>query len=371
MTWPLSTLRSRLLAGHLAVVAVGVAVLIVAGRQLSSTFVDDHLSSMEHMMPGGGPAATVAFEDGVRDAFNRALWWAAAISAVIATLAATFAASRVLTPLEQVRSMTRRLASGSYSERIPLPDERELAALAVDVNTLAASLEQTEARRLRLVDEVAHELRTPLATMKGYLEGILDGVFEPDDEILSAAIGEVTRMERLSTDLSALSRSEQGRTDLTIQPTEIATAVRQVTDRLAPQFADNDVELEVHDLPNHTINADTDRLSQILTNLIGNALAYTPTGGAVTIDAKATPASGIEVLVADTGKGLSSDQLELVFERFYRADRSVVGGSGIGLTIARNLARLHGGDITVTSDGLGHGSTFRLSLPSTPPEDRP
>lgn len=364
----LTTLRARLLAGHLAVVAVGVIVLIVAGRQLSSAFVHDHLSSMGQMMMGADPAATVAFEDGVRDAFNRALWWGAAISAAIATLAATLAAQRVLTPLEQVRSMTKRLASGSYNERIPLPRERELAALAGDVNTLAASLQQTEARRLRLVDEVAHELRTPLATIKGYLEGVLDGVFEPNEEILAAAIGEVTRMERLSSDLSALSRSEEGRTDLAVQPVDIATAIRQVTDRLAPQFDDNKVGLKVGKLPDHTIDADVDRLSQILTNLIGNALAYTPAGGSVTIDAEVTPGSGTEVSVADNGKGLTSEQLDAVFERFYRADRSATGGSGIGLTIARNLARLHGGDITAISGGLGRGSTFRLTLPSAPPD---
>lgn len=358
------TLRGRLLVSHLAVVAIGATVLIIAGRRLGSVFVDDHLRSMSPMMGGMRPTETLQLEEGIRDAFNRALVWAAIASAAAAAAAAAVASSRVLRPLEQVRTVARRLASGSYHERVPLPTEDELAALAADVNALAEALEETEERRLRLVGEVAHELRTPVATLKGYLEGILDGVFQADSETLTAAVKEAGRMERLAADLSALSRAEDGRIDLILEEVDLARVVTEVAERLRPQFIDQEVRLEVDVIPASTVTIDRDRIAQVLTNVIGNALSYTPAGGLVTIQ---TQESGgmAHVTVTDTGRGLTAEQLAMVFERFYRVDRAAVGGTGIGLTIARRLARLHGGDVSATSTGLGQGSTFTLTIPNS------
>lgn len=364
MTRLFTTLRARLLWSHLAVVVIGVGVLVIAGRQLGEAFVNDHLSAMGPMMGGQVNAMEAAdFEAGVRSSFNRALWWAAGVSAVAAAGAALFAARRLLTPVEEVRAMTRRLAAGAYHERIPLPREAELAALAADVNSLASALDQTEQRRLRLVGEVAHELRTPVATLKGYLEGLLDGVFELDEQILAASIVEATRLERLAADLSTLSRVEDGRIDLHPEPCDLTDLITHVTGRLASQFVDNEVSLIVDDVPPLATMVDRDRVIQILTNVIGNALAYTGPGGSVRVAATATSDQHV-VTVSDTGRGLTNEQLELVFERFYRADRSATGGTGIGLTIARTLARRHGGDLTATSDGPGRGAEFTLALPS-------
>lgn len=366
MTRLFTTLRARLLWSHLAVVVIGVGVLVIAGRQLGEAFVNDHLSAMGPMMGGQANAMeTAEFEAGVRSSFNRALWWAAGVSAVTAAGAALFAARRLLVPVEEIRMMTRRLATGAYHERIPLPREAELAALAGDVNSLALALDQTEQRRLRLVGEVAHELRTPVATLKGYLEGLLDGVFEPDEEILSASIVEATRLERLAADLSTLSRVEEGRIDLQLEPCDLRDLISHVTGRLTSQFVDNDVTLIVDELRPLQSVVDRDRIIQILTNIIGNALAYTQPGGSVRIAASATANQRL-VTVSDTGRGLTAEQLELIFERFYRADRSATGGSGIGLTIARTLARRHDGDLTATSDGSAQGSEFTLTLPHVP-----
>ncbi len=206
------SLQGRLLLSHLGVVVLGVAVLLFAGRQLGSVFVSGHLRSMGGMMGGLGPADSSLLEDGINLAFNRALLWAAIVSSVAAMVAAAFSARAMLRPLGEVRRVARRLASGSYSERVPIPAESELAALASDVNALAQALEDTEQRRLQLIGEVAHELRTPVATLKGYLEGLLDGVFEADPETLTASIREARRMERLANDLSSLSRAEEGPT---------------------------------------------------------------------------------------------------------------------------------------------------------------
>ena len=360
------SLRARLLLSHLAVVVIGVVILLLAGRQLGSVFVDDHLRSMAGMMRGMDMDAAAQLEEGVNSAFNRALLWAALISGGVATAAATYASYRVLRPLDQVRRVARRLATGSYHERVPIPEEEELAAVASDVNALAQALEETEQRRLQLISEVAHELRTPVATLKGYLEGLLDGVFEPDPETLAAGIRETARLERLAGDLSALSRAEEGREDLRAEPLDLGQLATEVARRLGPQFDDKGVALDVETGPPLPVVTDRDRTAQVLTNLVGNALAYTPAGGRVSIrpflDAGMT-----NIEVSDTGTGLTVEQTSLVFDRFYRVDRSAGPGTGIGLTIARSLARLQGGDITVSSAGPGHGSNFVLSLPTHPP----
>lgn len=356
------SLRGRLLLSHLGVVIIGVLVVMVAGRRLGVVFVDDHLRSMGGMMSGLGMSDTSQLEEGIVGAFNRALLWAAALSSIAAMGAAALAARRMLRPLEEVRRVARRLATGSYTERVPIPRQEELAALAADVNALAAALEETEQRRLHLIDEVAHELRTPVATLKGYLEGLLDGVFDPDPETLAAGIREARRMERLAADLSALSRAEEGRHDLRLAPTDLSALGVEVANRLRPQFEDQDVTLKVTTDGSIRAMADRDRIAQILTNLIGNALSYTPAGGQVevNVDARADVA---RVTVTDSGRGLTDDQRSKVFERFYRVDRTVPGGTGIGLTIALSLARMHGGELTVSSAGLDRGSSFILTLP--------
>lgn len=367
MRRPFGTLRARLLLSHLAVVAIGVLILLLAGRQLGSVFIDNHLRSMAGMMRGMGMDGATVLEEGINSAFNQALLWAALISGGVATAAATYAAYRVLRPLDEVRRVARRLATGSYHERVPIPDEEELAAVAGDVNSLAEALEETEQRRLRLISEVAHELRTPVATLKGYLEGLLDGVFEADPETLAAGIRETARLERLAGDLSALSRAEEGRVDLDPESFDLDHLAAEVADRLRSQFEDKDVALEVESSLPTVVFADRDRTAQVLTNLVGNALAYTPTGGRVRIRTYRQGGTAY-VDVSDTGKGLTVEQARLVFDRFYRVDRSTGSGTGIGLTIARSLARRQGGDIIVDSAGLGQGSTFALSLPSLPPE---
>jgi signal transduction histidine kinase len=357
------TLRGRLLLSHLAVVIIGVGILLLAGRQLGSAFVGDHLRSMGRMMGGMGAADAGQLEEGIDAAFNRALLWAALISGAAAAAAATFAALRILRPLQQVRRMARRLATGSYHERVPIPHEEELAAVAGDVNALAQALEETEQRRLQLISEVAHELRTPVATLKGYLEGLLDGVFEPDPETLAAGVREAARLERLAADLSALSRAEEGQVTLEPETLDLSRLATEVAERLRPQFRDKDVSLEVVSEPSVLVSADRDRTAQVLTNLVGNALAYTPAGGHVTVRPESRD-NMAQIAVSDTGKGLTVEQTSMIFDRFYRVDRSSGSGSGIGLTIARSLARLQGGDVTVSSPGPNEGSTFLLTLPT-------
>ena len=201
------------------------------------------------------------------------------------------------------------------------------------------------------------------------MEGLIDGVFAPDPEILGAVSDELRRLRRLADDLSALSRAEEQRLELHPADADLAGLARRAAERLAPQFADRHVTLAVHAAGPLLVQADPDRITQVLTNIIGNALAATAEG-TVTVEARAA-GQRAEVSVTDTGAGLAAGDLERVFERFYRAPgqprRS--SGSGIGLTIARNIARAHGGEVTASSPGPGRGATFVLMLPlrtSTP-----
>lgn len=354
----------RMMASHLLVVAAAVAVLVFAGSRLGSAYVHDHLMGGMMIDPDGmGAHVLDDLERGVNAGFTRALLWATLWGSLTAVTAAGVASIRVLKPLDEMRTVTKHLAAGSYRERVPIPSERELAALARDVNVLADALEQTEERRVRLISEVTHELRTPLATLKGYLEGLLDGVFQPDEETITAAAAEAARLERLTSDLASVSQIEEGMVDLRLEEIDLGAIAAEVAARLQPQFQDQQVDLVVLPGPPTQVVADRDRVTQIFTNLIGNALTYTPSGGRVEVR-PISDGHHARVAVTDTGRGLTDEQRALVFERFFRADRSMAGGTGVGLTIARGLARLHGGEITVTSPGPGRGATFELAVPT-------
>ena len=343
--------------------AVVVAVLVVA---LGVTF---------------GVRATSEFDDRIRrttqdersesqshQAFVDALWSTLPIALVVSIGAAgivtVFVTRRILRPINEVRRATRRLVSGHYDERVTPPAELELAALAADVNQLAAALETTERRRAQLISEVAHEMRTPLTTISGYIEGALDGVFPPTDELFAAVSEETTRLQRLASDLATLSRAEENALPLQITREDLGELARAAAGRLRPQFDDKEVSLEVKDAPPLPVDVDRERMIQAVTNLVGNALTYTPEGGSVVV----TPEHRDTVAattVTDTGVGIAADDLTLIFERFYRVHDlpRPSGGSGIGLTIARSIARAHKGDIHAASRGVGHGATFTLELP--------
>jgi signal transduction histidine kinase len=364
----------RLFISYALVVTTGAVVAYVCVRLLAPTFFDQQMSMLgggDWMMPGAGPGTGTQAEASVRAAFLSALTTALLIgtlaSVAVAGLAAALVTGRLVRPLAAVRAATRLIAAGQYQARVPVPAEPELAALAADVNTLATELASTESRRTRLLGEVAHEMRTPLTALEGYLEGLIDGVFTPEPEVLGAASDELRRLRRLADDLSTLSRAEEQRLDLHPVPTDLADLARRAASRLAPQFSDAQITLTVHAAGPLPTRADPDRITQVLTNILGNALTATPAGGSVTMQARVAGRTA-EIAVADTGTGLNPADLERIFERFYRAPgqprRSA--GSGIGLTIARNIARAHGGEITASSPGPGQGATFTLILPLGP-----
>ncbi len=374
------SLWTRMLAAQLLVLVIGAVALVTVTELVAPSFFAGDIQQMNEMMADpdmadmmGGMMGdstsgflTTSLDAGLQDAFENSMRRGLAVSLAVAAVAALavsgYATWRILAPIQSIRDTTRRLAEGAYDQRVDPPNEVELAALAQDVNALAEALDTTEQRRVRLISEVAHELRTPLATIEGYLEGLLDGVFEPSDEIFVASDREVRRLKRLAEDLSEVSRAEEGALPLVVNDLDLGDLVDTVADHLAVQFRAKEVQLVIVPSDTVTVSADADRLLQVLTNVIGNALAYTEPGGSVSVAVSAERADAI-VEVADTGRGLMPEEATAVFERFYRADHSGPGGSGIGLTIARAIARRHAGDITARSPGPGRGSTFTLRLP--------
>jgi histidine kinase len=220
--------------------------------------------------------------------------------------------------------------------------------------------------RRELIGNVAHELRTPLSTIKGYMEGLMDGVLSPEPTTYQQVYREADRLQRLVSDLQELSRVEAGAFELDCHPVDMAELIQYTATRLCPQFEEKGVQLNVDlpaDLPR--VQADEDRINQILINLIGNALQYTPTGGTVTVTAEKHPPE-LWVTIRDTGIGISAEHLPYLFTRFYRVDKSrsrAGGGSGIGLTITKHLVEAHGGRVWADSEGAGHGSVFGFALP--------
>jgi histidine kinase len=243
--------------------------------------------------------------------------------------------------------------------------EAEQARVAGNVNQLADTLGRTEERRRALVADLSHELRTPLATVSGYIDAMQDGIVAPEPELLAQLSDECRQLERLIADLSLVSRLDEGTPPLTLEEVDVAALAEQVTGRLRPQFDATDVAVTVRVTDEGPcVLADRGWLAQILTNLIGNALKYTGAGGRVRV-MTGRIRDQVVCTVDDTGCGVAAADLPRLFDRFYCGTTAGgTAGTGIGLTVARDLARAHGGELTVRSDGPGCGATFRLELPA-------
>lgn len=360
-------LSSRLIASHVLVAVIGAVATFLIVRWLAPALFDQGMRANPNPFPGQGRmGANAGLRTQFAAAVDQALLIGAGVGALAAAVFGVLATQRLVRSLVAVRSATRQLAGGRYDVSVPVPPEAELAELATDVNTLGRALADTEARRVRLLGEVAHEMRTPLTVIDGYVEGMIDQVLPTTPAELGLVGEEVRRLRRLSDDLSALSRAEEGRLALVVRDVDLADVARAAAERLRPQIEDAGVALRVESDGPLPVTGDADRLAQVVTNLVGNALRATASG---TITVRTTRLDGRPaVQVSDTGEGIAAADLERIFERFYRMPgRRAEGhdpGSGIGLTIARGIVRAHGGDLTAASDGPGKGATFTLTLPA-------
>ena len=276
---------------------------------------------------------------------------------------------QITSPLRALTRASEAVAGGKLNQRVQVRSEDEIGRLARSFNHMAESLAQADNQRRNLLADIAHELRTPLTVIQGNLEALLDGVYDLTPENVATVYRQTIVLNRLVADLRDLALAEAGQLKLEPKPVDLAEVTTALSKTLETQAREKGIALqfEVSDAP-LMVQADEQRITQVLFNLISNALRYTPTGGAITTTA-ARSDGRVVVSVRDTGVGISPEELPYVFDRFYRADRSrafSTDSSGLGLTISKQIIEAHGGQIGAQSS-LGAGSTFDFSLPSIAP----
>lgn len=386
----------------LAQIAVAAASLLAAGA--IALFIGPRLFH-EHLLMAGlsDPSSELTHvEQAYRDAGAATLSVAIIVASLCAGVAGWLLSLRIKRPLTELTRAASDVAQGRYATRVPTDVARaagpEMAMLTSAFNIMAERIDNTEALRRQLLSDLAHEMATPVSVLGVYCEGLQDDVVEWNQETQDVFDEQLGRLKRLIADIDEVSRAQERRIELHRQPISLAELVQVTYSSYREPYATKGVQLHLRAIPQQwVVNADRQRLGQVLGNLLANALRHTPPGGTVTIFAEGpgiessivsgdgaggvgdgvvpvahagsggSAATGmVRIGVSDTGEGLSPDQQARVFERFYRGDgaRSTSGGgSGVGLTIARGLVEAHGGTLSVTSPGLGKGATFTFTLP--------
>ncbi len=323
------------------------------------------IPGMLYMNPG--LAAEFPSSTNLLQTVSRFLLWGALIAIAVAFLFTYFLSRTILAPVKALTTAARQLGQGDLSQRVALKDKGEIGELALAFNSMASDLEKAEKLRRNMIADAAHELRTPLSNIKGYLEAIYDGLKKPDKESIRSLNEEASMLSRLVDDLQELSLAEAGELRLIMEPADITALIKQTEIAKRTQSEEKGLSITT-DLSDNLplINIDSQRIGQVLNNLANNAIAHTSSGGSIKISAKKKD-DRIIISVTDTGEGISPEDLPYIFERFYRTDRSrtrSTGGSGLGLTIAKRLIEAHNGSIDVQSEP-GKGSCFTFTLPIT------
>ena len=333
----------------IAILALGVAVV---GGEIFRALMVEAGDSAEHAQA-------------MYDASVTTVIFAAVGVALVASVALAFVLGRMLArPLEAVGRAARQVADGDYAARVPRDGPEEIASLADSFNQMAASLERQETMRRDFIANAAHELRTPLTNLQGYLEALRDGVIVPDRATYESLWDEAERLVRLSRSLDALAEGDAAIGSAGLQDIDLAVAIRTALELAQPTLERADLTVTV-DVPEHLpARANPDHLAQVLGNLISNAARYTPRGGSVAVRAERRPAD-LLVSISNTGDGIPAEDLDRVFERFYRVEKSrdrARGGAGIGLAIVKQLVEAGGGQVGAESgDG---GTRIWFSVPA-------
>lgn len=370
--------KSSVLGQHIIVTDVDEMVIADSqGERLGESYGDDSSGRPLKTLWEGEYVGTLYLEpdpavepylpplQGLSESMNRFLVLGGLLAIGLALVLTFVLSRRVSSPIQALALTAGQLGRGDLSQRVQVREKGEIGALAQAFNSMATNLEHAEQLRRNLVADVAHELRTPLSNIQGYLEAIRDRVMKPNAATIRALSEEAALLSRLVEELQELSLAEAGELKLVYQAEDIAMLVKQTATPWEPQATAKEISLSL-DLPDRlpSVNIDWQRISQVLHNLLENAVAHTGRGGKITISA-VRKGDWVEIGVADTGEGIPAEDLPNVFERFYRVDKSrarATGGSGLGLTIAKRLVEAHGGRIEAQSK-LGKGSRFSFTLP--------
>jgi signal transduction histidine kinase len=358
-------LVTRLLVTQTLVLVVGLGTAWAVATLVGPPLFHEHLQQGGH---SGPPTELKHVEAAFASASLIALGVALTIALVTAFVVSLYLTSRIQRPLSELAKASDTVARGRHVHVAAPRIGSEFDQVATAFNEMADRLDHVEDTRRRLLSDLAHELRTPVATLDGYLEGLEDGVVAWDEETARVLREQTSRLVRLVEDVGDVSRAEEGQLQFDLEDVPVAVLAESAVTPARDSFSRKGVDLllEVDAGPADLVRVDRQRIAQVLANLLGNALRHTPPGGRVTVAAGRRDDERVVISVTDTGEGIDAHQLSHVFERFYRGDTARDrdhGGSGIGLTISQAIVTAHGGTLTAASDGVGRGARFEVTLP--------
>ncbi len=307
---------------------------------------------------------------GIEEAFlasvRRSLLFVILGGCLLALALGALMAYQITRPLRELRRAAADIAQGKLESRVKIQGRDEVAELARSFNEMARALQDQEEKRRQMLADIAHELRTPLSVMRGHLEALLDGLYPLDSAHLAPIYNETLLLQRLVEDLRVLSLAEAGKLPLEKAWFDVSELVKEIVELVGAGAHDKGLTLQSYIESPLTIYADRQRIGQVIHNILTNAINFTPSGGTVTIRARKTD-SAVEISISDTGPGIPPEDLPHIFDRFWRKEPSrsrSTGGSGLGLSIAKELVEAHGGTIEVQS-AMGKGTTFTVKIPAS------
>ncbi|MGX5359056.1 sensor histidine kinase [Kocuria sp. KH4] len=368
--WSWSPLTVRLMLAQTAVLAIGLIIVVITAVLIGPRMFYHELVESGHADEALG---LVHLEDAFRSVSLTALTIGGLPALYIAGMLTFYLYRTIGRSLASFSTAAGEVAVGNYGVRVTSTKlGPEFDSLAGSFNDMAARLDAVDTTRRQMLADLAHEMRTPLASLKGHLEGIEDGVVEWDERTTGILYAQIARLERLARDIRQLTAAEEGMTHLQFTLQDPGRLAAQAVAAVQQDAAAQDISVTAvgTGMEVTPVLVDRERMGQVLGNLLENALRHTPSGGAITVRTDHTP-EAVSVTVTDTGEGIGPEHLPHVFERFYRANsgrEAHRGGSGLGLAISKSLVEAQGGTLEVTSGGPGRGTSFRIHLPRrTPP----
>lgn len=344
------------------------------GEVLSKSFqagglpllLDDKNVGIVFLNPSPSPGVTTLLEEEFSRSVTRAVFFGGAMAVLVALVLSLLFAQKISSPLDKLTGVLKEFTGGNHKVRAEVKDsEDEIGQLGEAFNNMAETIEKQEELRKNLTADVAHELRTPLSILRGNIESLQAGVVKPDMEVISSLHDEIIRISRIVKELQDLSLAEAGRLSLNYSKIKIKDLVNRVIQTFQPELEARKIDLKKK-MPEEIsyLWVDGDRINQVMINLLGNALKYTPEGGEISVTGQV---KGEELLISisDTGPGIKKEDLPFIFERFYRSPQeryASEGGSGLGLAIAKGLVEAHGGIIWAEGNSL-QGTTFTFTIP--------